>query len=153
MSLIGVISDTHGLLRPEIKEIFAECDLIIHAGDVGKDSVLNELEEITKVIAVKGNIDSGELANKLKETVRIRVMNTDILIIHDISKLDSKVLSAGKNVIIYGHSHKAAIKELGNTLYFNPGSAGPRRFRLPITIGLLRISEDNIEPSIKELNI
>jgi putative phosphoesterase len=152
MSLIGVISDTHGLLRPEIKEIFAECDLIIHAGDVGKDSVLKELEEITKVVAVKGNIDSGELANKLKETVRIKVMNTDILIIHDISKLDSKVLSTGKNVIIYGHSHKAVIKELGNTLYFNPGSAGPRRFRLPITIGLLRISEDNIEPSIKELD-
>lgn len=152
MQLIGVVSDTHGLLRPEVKEVFRGCSLIIHAGDVGKAEVLKELGEIANVIAIKGNIDKGELAEKLNQTEQLKILNSNIFIIHDTSQLKMH-LDFPADIIIYGHSHKAEIKKSNNILYFNPGSAGPRRFRLPVTLGLLKVTPDKVEPEIIQLKV
>lgn len=156
MPLIGVISDTHGLLRPKVLEIFKECELIVHAGDVGKPEVLEQLRSVCPVVAVKGNIDRDYLASSLKATELINVDGFNLFVIHDISQLNPEsVNSVDIHAVIFGHSHKAAIRNSGELLYFNPGSAGPRRFSLPVTVGLLKISKSStvIEPEIIELPV
>ncbi|MGE5500282.1 MAG: metallophosphoesterase family protein, partial [Syntrophothermus sp.] len=142
----GVISDTHGLLREEIRELFKDCTLILHAGDVGREHVLEELRSIKDTVAVRGNVDYW--ADNLKEREYVTVENKKILVLHNIADLTIEPAENNIDVVIYGHSHKALIKNENGVLYFNPGSAGPQRFRLPITAGLLRIENGKIEPEI-----
>jgi putative phosphoesterase len=148
---IGLISDTHGLLRPEAVSFLAGCDHIIHAGDIGKVEVLERLAQIATLTAVRGNNDNGAWADALAETELTKVGAISIYTLHDIAQLDIGALQAGVRAVIAGHSHKPGIRERGGVLYVNPGSAGPRRFKLPISIGELRIDGDAIEPRLVEL--
>jgi hypothetical protein len=135
--LIGVISDTHGLLRPEAVEALRESEHIIHAGDVGDPEILEQLREIAPVTAVRGNIDKAAWALKLPETEVVEFGGVSLYVLHDLAKLDLKPAKAGFKAVIYGHSHVPKQETRDGVLYFNPGSAGPRRFKLPITVGKL----------------
>lgn len=148
---VGLISDTHDLLRPEIFHIFDGCDFIIHAGDIGKIEIIDALEKIAPVIAVKGNCDRGELVGQFPQTEAVEIGEKSIYIIHDIKELDIS-LESGFDVIIYGHSHKPSIETKAEVLLVNPGSAGPKRFNLPISVGKLYISGKEIQAEIIELN-
>ena len=148
---IGVISDTHGLLREQVKDRLRGCDLIVHAGDVDGPSVLAELKVIAPVIAVRGNVDRGGWARELEELEYLDLDGARLCVIHDRSNLDVRALPAGTNVIIYGHSHKPHMQYLGGVLYLNPGSAGPRRLDLPISMALLHVRPDGIEPELIEI--
>lgn len=141
---IGVIADTHGLLRTEIAEMFKDVDLIIHAGDVGKPQVLEELKTIAPVVAVKGNVDKGNLVKKLPSWENVDIGNKSIYVLHDIDRMDIEPKGADIDIVIYGHSHKASEERVEGVLYLNPGSAGPKRFSLPITVAILIIENDNI---------
>jgi putative phosphoesterase len=149
---IGVISDTHGLLREQVKIRLHGCDLIIHAGDVDSPSVLAKLKEIAPVVAVRGNMDRASWARPLEETEYVDIEGAGILVIHDRSRLDVRSLPTGTKIVIYGHSHKPHLEYLGEVLYLNPGSAGPRRFSLPISMALLHIQPDNIRPELIEIS-
>jgi uncharacterized protein len=151
---IGVISDTHGLLREEAKAGLEGCDLIIHAGDVGSLAILEELSRMARVEAVRGNVDAGVLAELLPETCELEVSGKKIFVIHQLERLDMLHLdpaSLGFDVIIHGHSHKPAIQWRGNVLLLNPGSAGPRRFDLPVSLARLRIEAGEALPEIMTL--
>ncbi|MCZ0964111.1 metallophosphoesterase family protein [Paracoccus benzoatiresistens] len=134
---IGVISDTHGLLRPEALEALEGVDLILHAGDIGDPNHLDALAHIAPVTAIRGNIDRGHWAEALPETVSLTIGSLRIHMIHDRKALRADPGVEGWNVVISGHSHKPGIGETRGTLWLNPGAAGPRRFRLPITLGFL----------------
>ena len=149
MTLIGVISDTHGLLREGIKDLFKDCSIILHAGDVGKESVLDELRRLKDTVAVRGNVDYWAQGLKVRETVEVQ--GSKILVLHNISELTINPKDYNIDVVIYGHSHKAVIKHEDGVLYFNPGSAGPVRFHLPVTAGLLKIEKGKIEAEIVHL--
>jgi putative phosphoesterase len=138
-AIIGVISDTHGLLRPEAVEALQGCEHIIHAGDVGAPEILEKLANIAPVSAIRGNVDKGALARKLPETEVVEIAGISIYVLHDLSKLDLKPKAAGFAVVISGHSHVPKQETRNGVLYFNPGSAGPRRFKLPVTVGRLTI--------------
>lgn len=135
---IGIISDTHGLLRPEIKELLKDCEMILHGGDINKQSVLDELADIAPVYAVRGNADK-DWAGNIPETLSLRLYGINVLMIHNKQRLAD---TAEADVIIYGHSHKYDEKYLGSQLWLNPGSCGPRRFSLPITMAVLEIGDD-----------
>lgn len=145
--LIGVISDTHNLLRPEVLDIFKDVNLIIHAGDIGDREIIKSLEKIAEVEAIKGNIDKDKWAEGLPETHMFEFEEKWFYIIHDLNELDLDPKSAGIDVVISGHSHKPKIFKKDNVLYLNPGSAGRRRFKLPVTVALLKLT-DNIKPEI-----
>ena len=134
---IGLISDTHGLLRPEVLVALRGSDLIIHAGDVGKPEIIEQLRVLAPVVAVRGNIDRGDWASQFPETAIVEAGPAVIYVIHDIGQLDLDPAAAGFNVIVAGHSHKPDQTERNGVMYVNPGSAGPRRFRLPITVARL----------------
>lgn len=134
---IGVISDTHGLLRPEALEALEGVDRILHAGDIGDPDHLEVLARIAPVMAIRGNIDRGHWAQALPETVSLTTMGLQIHMIHDRKALRADPETEGWDVVISGHSHKPGIEETGATLWLNPGAAGPRRFRLPITLAFL----------------
>lgn len=148
MVKIGVISDTHGLLRDSARKALLRCDLIVHAGDIGHPRVLDDLRESGEVVAVKGNTDRGSWARALKETEYVQVAGKALYVLHDIARLDLTPQRAGIDVVIYGHSHNPAVSRDGAVLYFNPGSAGPRRFKLPVTIGMLTVESGEIVPEI-----
>jgi uncharacterized protein len=131
---LGVISDTHGLLRKEALDGLRDCGLIIHAGDVGEAGILAALEQIAPVVAVKGNVDTGEWASALPASAVAEFGERQIYVLHDIHDLDLDPAIAGFQVVISGHSHKPGWTEKSGVIYLNPGSAGPRRFRLPITV-------------------
>jgi putative phosphoesterase len=137
--LIGIISDTHNLLRPEAVEALRNVDLIIHAGDICKLSILEELEKIAPVIAVRGNNDKGSWVEPIPIYKVVKINEVLIYVIHDIKEINEYPVPPGISVVISGHSHKPSIKENNNVLYLNPGSAGPKRFTLPVSIGKLRI--------------
>jgi uncharacterized protein len=137
MGAIGLISDTHGLLRETAVAALAGCRLILHAGDVGRPEILVRLQEIAPVIAVRGNIDTGEWARSLPETAVTEAGPVLIYMLHDIHQLDLDPGAAGFHIVVSGHSHQHSRSERGGVLYVNPGSAGPRRFRLPITVARL----------------
>jgi uncharacterized protein len=137
---IGVISDTHGLLRPEAEQRLAGVDHIIHAGDIGRPEVIGRLREIAPVIAIKGNVDKGRWAQLHPETETVRLGDHAIHILHDIHDLQFDPASRGISVVISGHSHEPLIETRGGVLYLNPGSAGPRRFNLPITLATLDLT-------------
>ena len=134
---IGVISDTHGLLRPEALEALEGVGRILHAGDIGDPDHLNALARIAPVTAIRGNIDRGPWAEALPETVSLTIGSLRIHMIHDRKALQVDPASEGWNVVISGHSHTPGIDETGGTLWLNPGAAGPRRFHLPITLAFL----------------
>ena len=137
VSVIGLISDTHGLLRPEALNALAGSDLILHAGDVGKPGILDALKALAPVVAVKGNVDHGAWASALPVTAVAEAGPAIIYVLHDIHALDLDPAAAGFRVVVSGHSHQPARTERSGVLYVNPGSAGPRRFQLPVTIARL----------------
>src|SRR5690606_1840984 len=128
--IIGVISDMHGLLRPEAKAALGECDAIIHAGDIGKPDVLDELAEIAPVTAIRGNVDKW--AVDLPDTEVVEIDGRYLYVLHDLKRLDLDPKAAGFDAVIFGHSHAPSVQTRDGVLYLNPGSAGPRRFKLPI---------------------
>jgi len=151
MHILGVIADTHGLLRPQAVEALQGVELIIHAGDVGDPTILDELRRIAPVVAVRGNVDTAPWAASLPETEVVEVGEKLIYLLHDRGKLDLNPAAAGFHVVIFGHSHQSLIEERQGVLYLNPGSAGPRRFRLPITVARLQIDDQQINPEILNL--
>lgn len=151
MLRVGLISDTHGLLRPEAKAFLQGTNLVVHAGDICDPTVLDELAAIAPVTAVRGNNDRGSWAQQLRETELLQVGEVFIYAIHDLSQLDIDPLAAGVRVIVSGHSHKPLIKDRDGVLYVNPGSAGPRRFKLPIAVGELMIDGDAVSARVVEL--
>jgi len=147
-TVVGVISDTHGLLRPEGLEALRGSERIIHAGDVGDPAILDQLRTIAPVTAVRGNIDKGAWAHKLPETAVIEIGRVSIYVLHDLSQLDLKPEAAGFQVVISGHSHVPKQETRAGVLYFNPGSAGPKRFKLPITVGKLVVERKKVRAEI-----
>jgi putative phosphoesterase len=139
MSIIGVISDTHGLLRPEAIAVLRGVEMILHAGDIGKPEILDELNKIAPVTAVRGNNDTGDWARDIPDRQLIEIEGFSIYMLHDLKELDLANEAAGVHVVIAGHSHRPLIENRNGILYLNPGSAGPRRFKLPVTLGLLTI--------------
>jgi uncharacterized protein len=138
---IGLISDTHGLLRPEAVAGLKGSDLIIHAGDVGRPEILDELRRIAPVVAVRGNIDHGDWASKLPLTAVAEAGPAQIYVLHDLHELDFDPAAAGFRMVVSGHSHKPASSNRSGVLYVNPGSAGPRRFRLPVALARVDVRE------------
>jgi putative phosphoesterase len=149
---VGLISDTHGLLRPEARAFLVGCDYIIHGGDVGEPKILDELAFLAPLIAVRGNNDTGPWAVRLRETELIRVGNVFIYVIHDLAELDIEPGAAGVRVVVSGHSHQPKIEERGGILYVNPGSCGPRRFKLPISVGEITVSGSAVEARLVDLS-
>lgn len=145
---IGVISDTHGLLRPEALVALRGSERIIHAGDVGDPEIFDQLRTIAPVTAVRGNVDKGAWAEKLPETDVLEVAGVSIYVLHNLDELDLKPEAAGFSVVIYGHSHVPKQEMRKGVLYFNPGSAGPRRFKLPVTLGRLMIEGGRVRGEI-----
>ena len=143
-----MISDTHGLLRPEAVAALRGSEHIIHAGDVGDPEILDQLAKIAPVTAIRGNIDKGKWALRLPETEVVEIGGVSIYILHDLSQLDLKAEAAGFQVLIYGHSHIPKQETRNGVLYFNPGSAGPRRFKLPISVGRLSIVDGKINSEL-----
>lgn len=145
---IGIISDTHGVLRPEAVEAFAGVAHIVHAGDIGDPAVLEALGKIARVTAVRGNVDRGPWAHPLPETALMEVAGSLLYILHDLSRLDLQPRAADVAAVIFGHSHIAGAERRDGVLYFNPGSAGPRRFDLPATVGILEIDGLGIREAV-----
>ncbi len=150
-SRIGVISDTHNLVRPEALTYLAGCDAIIHAGDICGQPVLDALARIAPVSAVRGNNDTGGWAASLRTHEIVSVQQTKILVVHDIADIKSDPREDGIGVVITGHSHKPLIDTRDGVLYLNPGSAGPRRFRLPVTAAILLIDGAHAQASLHRL--
>lgn len=142
--IVGIISDTHGLLRPEALDALRGSDRIIHAGDVGDPKILDELSQLAPVTAARGNIDKGAWARKLPETDALEVAAVSIYVVHNLEDLDLKPEAAGFAAVIYGHSHVPKRQFRNGVLYFNPGSAGPRRFKLPVSVGRLIVDENAV---------
>jgi len=153
VTLIGIISDTHGLLRPEALEALRGSDTIIHAGDVGDAGILDALRAIAPVTAVRGNVDRGELARALPATAIVENEGISIYVLHDLAELDLEPVAAGIRVVVSGHTHAPLIRESRGVLYVNPGSAGPRRFRLPISVAKLEVDGSAVAARIVELPI
>jgi len=148
--LIGVISDTHGLVRPQAIEALAGVDMILHAGDIGNSAVLDTLREIAPVVAVRGNNDRGEWAESLPDWEVVEIGAVSIYMLHDVKEIDISPAGAFQ-VVISGHSHKPAVEEQRGVLYVNPGSAGPRRFSLPISLAHLRVEGSTVNAKLIEL--
>ena len=149
--LIGVISDTHGLLRPEAMEVLRGSDHIIHAGDVGSPEILEKLSTIAPVIAVRGNIDQGAWSRRFPETQVLELSGVSIYVLHDLAQLDLKPKAAGFSVVVSGHSHVPKQETRDGVLYFNPGSAGPRRFKLPVSLGRLVLEAGSVSGELVQL--
>ena len=153
MTLVGLISDTHGLLRREVAAALAGVDRILHAGDVGRPEILEALQAIAPVTAVRGNVDTASWAEKLPTDTVKWIDGFNIYMIHSLGQMRIFPKAARMDVVVSGHSHKPLIETLNDVLYVNPGSAGPRRFTLPISVGFLRLSpKAPIEAWLKTLD-
>ena len=148
---IGLISDTHGLLRKEAVEALSGSELIIHAGDVGKPEILEALRQIAPVVAVRGNVDTAEWAKVLPETAIAEAGAVRIYVLHDVNALDLNPALSGFQIVVSGHSHQPGKKERQGVLYINPGSAGPRRFQLPVTVAHLNLGRTPHEVEFLDL--
>lgn len=148
---IGVISDTHGLLRPEAEQGLAGVAHIIHAGDIGRPEIIDRLRRIAPVIAIKGNVDTAPWATRYPETRTVKLGGRTIYILHDLNELKLDPSSRGIDVVISGHSHRPRIEETNGVLYLNPGSAGPRRFKLPVTVATLEVTTGGVRAVIHEI--
>lgn len=151
MARIGLISDTHGLLRAEALVLLRGCDHIVHGGDIGKAEILDALAAIAPLTVVRGNNDRQDWARDIPASVRFNVDGVDIYLVHDLADARNDTLAAGAKVIISGHSHKPSVAWQGDVLYVNPGSAGPRRFKLPISLAELAIVDG--VPSARVLDL
>lgn len=151
--IVGVISDTHGLLRPEALEFLRGSEHIIHAGDIGSPDIVPALETIAPVTAVRGNVDTQPWAQRFAETEVVVLAGLHIYVIHDRNALDLNPQAAGFAAVISGHSHQPKQEIKDGVLYFNPGSAGPRRFSLPISIGKLEITPKGIQATLHRLEV
>jgi len=149
---VGVISDTHGLLRPEALRALRRVSVIVHAGDIGGPEILDELNAIAPVTAVRGNNDRGAWARSLPETALLRVGGAKLYVIHDLKALAVDPQAEGLAAVISGHSHQPLSVRRGGVLYFNPGSAGPRRFHLPVSLGMLRVSGGTVVGRLRRLS-
>jgi uncharacterized protein len=149
--LLGVISDTHGLMRPEALDALHGSDLIIHAGDIGDPAVLESLAQIAPVCAVRGNNDKGAWAATLPTTEVVELGPHLIYVLHNFMELDLDPVAAGFTTVVSGHSHKPAVEKRGNVLFVNPGSAGPRRFKLPVTVATMTFRYGRCEANIVPL--
>ena len=149
--IAGIISDTHGLLRPQAVAALRGCDIIIHAGDIGAPGIIDELGALAPTFAVRGNIDKQAWATRHPVTECVAVGETHLWVLHEIAHLDLDPAAAGFAAVIYGHSHKPSIETREGVVYINPGSAGPRRFSLPITIARARVRGRNLEAEIVHL--
>jgi hypothetical protein len=150
--LIGVISDTHGLLRPEALTALRGVEHILHAGDVGDIGVLEKLREIAPVTAIRGNVDVSGACAELPATDVVELGDKLFYLVHSVHDLDIDPVAAGVAMVVSGHSHKASVEVRRNVVFFNPGSAGPRRFSLPVTVGFVTV-EDGVEASVMELQV
>jgi uncharacterized protein len=148
---VGVISDTHGLLRMEALDAFRGSELIVHAGDIGQPQVLEALQQIAPVIAVRGNVDRGEWATDLPETASAEVGSHSLFILHDLNHLDVDPAAAGFRVVISGHTHQPRLANRSGVIYLNPGSAGPRRFRNPVSAALIIIDGEQVNAQLLTL--
>ena len=151
--LIGIISDTHGLLRPQAVKALEGVELIIHAGDLGGPGVLAGLEAIAPVQAVRGNTDKGDWARTLPRNRVVEVGRRQLFVLHNLYELDLNPEAAGLAAVIYGHSHQPSLERQEGVLYLNPGSAGPRRFTLPVTLALLRVTGEALKVEFIKLKI
>lgn len=149
--LIGVISDTHGLLRPQAVAALQGVELIIHAGDIGGPEILEALEKIAPVFPVRGNIDQEAWARQLPQTRVVEVGGVHLYVLHDRYLLDLDPAAAGLQAVICGHSHRPHLERQDGVLYLNPGSAGPRRFTMPVSLALLRVSGHSLAAELLEL--
>lgn len=150
---IGVISDTHGLLRPKALTALQGAEHMLHAGDVGDPAILDTLRTIAPVTAIRGNIDEGGPCNHLPPTELLELNGRYIYMLHDVKKLDLSPEAASISAVVFGHSHKPLIEHRRNVLFLNPGSAGPRRFQLPVTVAWLHIEGDRLRALIVQLEI
>jgi uncharacterized protein len=148
---IGVISDTHGLLRPEAFAALQGSDYIIHAGDIGDSKILTTLANIAPVTAIRGNVDRDAWARKIPATDVLEVEDISIYILHNLAELDLKPEAAGFSVVVYGHTHTPKQATKNDVLYFNPGSAGPKRFKLPVTLGKLVVEGRTVRGKILQI--
>jgi len=151
--MIGVISDTHGLLRPEAVEALRGSELILHAGDVGAPRVLEQLRMIAPTVAIRGNVDAGPWAAVLPEHEVVAFGDLQLYMLHDVSTLDIDPKSAGFAAVIFGHSHRPSAETRDGVLYLNPGAAGPRRFKLPLSIARLHVTGGRLSNEIIVLNV
>lgn len=150
---VGVIADTHSLLRPEAIAALTGSDLILHAGDIGKPEILTGLSAIAPVVAVRGNNDQGAWADTIPEQHTIAIAGVTVHLLHIVKQLAIDPTAAGIRVVISGHSHKPLVEEHQGVLFLNPGSAGPRRFRLPVSVAQLQIDRTGVQAQIVELNV
>ena len=148
---IGLISDTHGLLRPQALTAMQGCDAIVHAGDVGKPEILDALRAIAPLHAIRGNIDTAPWAQALPDVLDVEIAGVRLHVLHDLKTLARE--PTGVDVVVSGHSHKPLLRTRDGVLYINPGSAGPRRFKLPISVGELTIIDDRASATILPLSI
>lgn len=151
MLRVGLISDTHGLLRPEALARLHGAHHIVHAGDIGGPQILEQLASVAPLTAVRGNNDTGAWAARLPETEVLQLAGTLLYVIHDCAGLDLDPAAAGFHAVVCGHSHRPACEARNGVLYVNPGSAGPRRFKLPISVGELRITPAGVQAELFEL--
>ncbi len=151
--VVGVISDTHGMLRPEALTALADADYLVHAGDVGDEEILAALRAMAPLTVVRGNVDTHAWSMQLPHGDLLEVAGVRIYVVHDLATLDIVPASAGVSVVVYGHSHHPDVFSRNGVTYFNPGSAGPRRFRLPITVGRIDIENGVAHAKIVELNL
>jgi uncharacterized protein len=152
MQTVGVISDTHGLLRPQARAALAGVDLIVHAGDIGGAEILEELGRIAPVTAVRGNNDKGVWAQAVARSQLLEVEGCLLYVVHDIAEIDLDPAAAGIAVVITGHSHRPSIVEKQGVLFLNPGSAGPRRFTLPVALATLQVTRAGPQARIHTLD-
>ena len=150
---VGVISDTHGLMRPQALGALEGSDLLIHAGDIGKPEVLEGLKSIAPVIAVRGNIDKGQWARELEGTAVVKIGAVLIYVLHDVKEFSLDPQAQGFRVVISGHSHRPSVIERNGVLFLNPGSAGPRRFKLPVSVARLRVEGTSVDAKLVELQV
>jgi putative phosphoesterase len=150
--IVGVISDTHGLLRPEVLRIFKGVTLILHAGDIGSPEVLNGLREVAPVVAVRGNNDTDEWAKRIPEVKVVNASGVSIYMLHDVKELKETRSAKKAQVVVSGHSHRPRIEDRDGILFLNPGSAGPRRFKLPISVARMTIHGAVVRAEIIELS-
>jgi len=151
MARIGLISDTHGLLRPQALSFLQGCDHIVHGGDIGRAEILAQLSALAPITAVRGNNDAGVWADRLAQAELVRIGEVCVYVLHDVAQLDIDPQAAGVHVVVSGHSHKPSVSRRDGILYVNPGSAGPRRFMLPISVAELIVADGAVSARLVEL--
>lgn len=149
---VGVISDTHGLLRSEAMQALQGCDAIIHAGDIGNATILDRLRTVAPVTAVRGNVDAGAWAHGLPKTDVLEIDHIRVYVLHNIAELDLVPEAAGFRVVVSGHSHQPSIREQNGVMFLNPGSAGPRRFHAPVGLALLHVHKGAVDVDLISLD-